>query len=268
MSSNGKLPWFQFYPADWVNDTRMLDLQSKGAWFEIINAMWNAPNRGVISGTLEEFSLLLGCYIDVTTVILDRFERQNICDFYRDGNGVVTLKCRRMIREEAEREHNRERVAKFRKKQSCNGDVTSNVTDKKTEVISQKTEKEPPISPKGNESGLFDLVQETNGTRNGKHSEFDDMKRRVGAMFGRGPGGTWTPKEEKSLKLYLKPLLESIDILEPFYADKSDNLFHRKRIDTFLNNVPGEIDSARVYFSNKRIGSNGHSKPGSALSNC
>jgi uncharacterized protein YdaU (DUF1376 family) len=157
MASSGKLPWFQFYPGDWLQDTRMLDLQSKGAWFEIINAMWTAPERGVISGTLEEFSLLLGCYIDVTSTILERFERLKICDFSRDGNGIVTLKCRRIVREEAERENNRERVAKFRKKQSGNGHVTPDVTDKKSEVRSQKSEEEPPQSPKVEEVA-FSLV--------------------------------------------------------------------------------------------------------------
>lgn len=156
MASSGKLPWFQFYPGDWLQDTRMLDLQSKGAWFEIINVMWTAPERGVLSGTLEEFSLLLGCYIDDTSTILDRFERLKICDFSRDGNGIVTLKCRRMVREEAERENNRERVAKFRKKQSSNGDVTPDVTDKKSEVRSQKSEEEPPESPNGDEN-MFSL---------------------------------------------------------------------------------------------------------------
>lgn len=142
MASNGKLPWFQFYPADWLQDTRMLDLQSKGAWFEIINAMWTAPQRGVVSGTLEEFSLLLGCYIDVTSELLDRFERLKICDFEHDGNGLVTLKCRRMVREEAERRNTRERVAKFRGKKVCNGHVTPHVTDKKSEVRGQRSEEE------------------------------------------------------------------------------------------------------------------------------
>jgi uncharacterized protein YdaU (DUF1376 family) len=180
MSSNGKLPWFQFYPADWLQDTRMLDLQSKGAWFEIINAMWTAPERGVISGTLEEFSLLLGCYIDVTSTILDRFERLKICDFSRDGNGVVTLKCRRMVREEAERENNRERVAKFRKKQSSNGDVTPDVMDKKTEVISQNTEEEPPMSPTGDEKVVsFSLSPSENIASPEPASSVPKRKKRI-----------------------------------------------------------------------------------------
>jgi hypothetical protein len=127
----------------------MLDLQSKGAWFEIINAMWTAPQRGVLSGTLEEFSLLLGCYIDVTTALLDRFERHKICDVERFSNGIVTLRCRRMVREEITREHTRERVSKFRSKKACNASVTGDVTLKKSEVRYQKTDTDTPLPPRG-----------------------------------------------------------------------------------------------------------------------
>lgn len=108
----------------------MMDLLTKGAWFEIILAMWDAPDRGVLSGTLEEFHFLLGCSTDIASTLIDKFERLKICDVERtnkNGIEIVTLKCRRMVREEAERKMSAERQAKFREKKASSPNVTENL---------------------------------------------------------------------------------------------------------------------------------------------
>ena len=89
---------------------------SKGAWLEIILRMWDTKERGVLSGTFEEFSRLIGCTPPQAETVIANLERHNICDVSRVCNGVVILSCRRMVRDEVARQKNRERVARYRER--------------------------------------------------------------------------------------------------------------------------------------------------------
>ena len=48
-----KLPYMQFYPADYLRDTRCLSLAARGVWMDLICALWHAPKRGQKTLTLE-----------------------------------------------------------------------------------------------------------------------------------------------------------------------------------------------------------------------
>lgn len=139
-----KLPYFQFYPGDWVQDTSALSLAAKGAWIDILCALWWSSNRGRQTLSMEQWARVIKSSIEQAKIVIDELVKTKICDHETDGNGNVTLISRRMEREEKERFSSRERVRKYREKLS-NTDVTllgnENVTPQKSDVRSQMLEK-------------------------------------------------------------------------------------------------------------------------------
>ena len=76
---------------------------------------------------------------------LSEIEEMKVGDVIRNGNGDVSVSCRRMMNESITREQTRLRVQNHRNKHGNKaGNDTSNagVTPKKSEVISQKSEAE------------------------------------------------------------------------------------------------------------------------------
>ena len=120
-----KLIWFQFYPNDWVADTRPLTPTAKGAWIDILCAMWIAPERGKLTITIDGLARMIGCENDGAERILFELSEHKICeispprhaplqDNHAKRHALVTLKSRRMIREENARESTRKRAEKYR----------------------------------------------------------------------------------------------------------------------------------------------------------
>lgn len=140
----GKPPAFQFYVLDWMRDTRILSLAAKGAWIDLLCAMWHSETRGKLSMSIKNYSRLIGATEEKTKAVIQELIDMKICDtitlplHVMDGNenvqkcnGDVTLINRRMVKEIKERELNRLRVRKFRKNRrnrECNGECNGNVT--------------------------------------------------------------------------------------------------------------------------------------------
>lgn len=123
----GKAPAFQFYVGDWMQDTRPLSLSAKGAWIDLLCAMWRSQSRGTLTLPIVGYARLIGASVEQTKTVIDELIEMRICDSETDGNGNVTLINRRMIREQKERESTRLRVEKFRnatEKRVSNGNVT------------------------------------------------------------------------------------------------------------------------------------------------
>lgn len=118
---SGKNPAFQFYPKDWTADTGKLCPASRGIWIDLICNMWAQEQKGVTSGTEDELACACRCKIDEIQHAISQFERLNTCDVSRDSHGVVTLSCRRMIRDEKQRRIDSDRQKKHRR----HGFVTS-----------------------------------------------------------------------------------------------------------------------------------------------
>jgi len=116
----------KWFPADWINDTRCLSLAAKGAWIDILNFMWNSPNRGKWEGSIMELSRLLGCLPDETKEILVELGKVGSVTF---RNNSVTLENRRMIKQETYYKSNANRQAKFRSNANSNASVTDKTLD-------------------------------------------------------------------------------------------------------------------------------------------
>ena len=116
-----KLPFMQFYPADWLQDTRTLSLEARGAWIDLLCAMWIAPERGRLLWTLDQFHNFLGFNHSIEAVeLVNELVDSGVGSVEIDEvKRSVTVMSRRMMREEIQRNQGRERVKRFR-----NADVT------------------------------------------------------------------------------------------------------------------------------------------------
>ena len=110
------LPFFQFYPGDWVKDTRALSPEGKGAWIDILCALHISQTRGKLAMTLEGWARTVGQSPEKTRACIDELRLFGTCD-HTECNGLVTLISRRMLRESITKEQTRQRVAKLRYKQ-------------------------------------------------------------------------------------------------------------------------------------------------------
>jgi hypothetical protein len=179
----GKLPSFQFYPGDWVQDTRALSLSAKGAWIDILCALWRSPNRGTLGLPLIGWARLIGATTETTTTALCELIELHTCDsnltpdevraigFGRVNepgsnevhgpgpnqvrnaalqkcNVEITLVNRRMVREERDRRGNALRQERYRVTRSSNANVTDKVTPPSSSSSSSSLH--PPTPQRGN----------------------------------------------------------------------------------------------------------------------
>lgn len=120
----GKNPAFQFYPGDWLQDTSVLTLEAKGAWIDLLCAMWRSETRGTLNLTIDQYSRLLRVSTGTTKSVLEELMLTKCGDVFcanvtlsnAAGNDLVTVSNRRMVREEKERQGNRKRGVKHREK--------------------------------------------------------------------------------------------------------------------------------------------------------
>ena len=65
-----KMPAFQFCPGDWIQDTRILSLAAKGAWIDILCALWRSQTRGSLTLPLMGWARLSGCTADQAAAVI------------------------------------------------------------------------------------------------------------------------------------------------------------------------------------------------------
>jgi len=122
----GKNPAFQFYPGDWIQDTRILTPLTRGVWVDMLCFMWRSEDRGRLEMTYQQYARLLSCeQVEIKSAITElsvtKIADVTVC------NDLVTMINRRMYREERERKLTRSRVAKYREmaeKRKSNAPVT------------------------------------------------------------------------------------------------------------------------------------------------
>lgn len=151
-----KLPYMQFYPADWLLDTLMLSPQSRGIWIDILSIMWRAePRTGVMEWPVDVWCKRLRCTDAQFRLTVEEFELERICDVVKDAcKDIVRFTSRRMVRDEKLRGNNKLYVGRHRSKITCKTDVRplkgvckgenqnqSHISESESEVIKEKKEK-------------------------------------------------------------------------------------------------------------------------------
>lgn len=140
-----KLPFLQFYPSDYLVDTRILTLSARGAWVDILCVLHGSSTRGTATFPVRGWSRIMGVTEAEFETAVEEIDAMKVGNVLRCGNGDVTITCRRMLNEAITREQTRLRVQNHRNKERNNGSNASSnasVTPNKSEVISQKLEEE------------------------------------------------------------------------------------------------------------------------------
>src|SRR3990167_8356991 len=132
-----KLPYMQFYPSDWLQNTQILSLEAQGAWMKLLCALWVAPDRGQIRWPESHLDIFWGLHRLDSNPIWEELYLSEVGEFGIDEEQIngqakrfVTVKCRRMIKEERQRKQGFERLKRFR---------NADVTEKKRRIY-QKSE--------------------------------------------------------------------------------------------------------------------------------
>jgi hypothetical protein len=120
-----KAPAIQWYIGDWFKDPAVQagEAATRGVWANLLMYMWESKPRGVLTGTMEQMRKLANCKEHEWPVILSEIKELLIADV-TEANGKITIKNRRMYREQKEKENNRLRQGKFRKNHQSNDEIT------------------------------------------------------------------------------------------------------------------------------------------------
>lgn len=118
----GKAPCLHLYVMDWCRDLEEHPLEIEGAWIRICCKLhWT---HGELTKTREQWARILRSDMDKTNQILSYLKDESICDISVTGNGKVTIKSRRMVRDNKLKKNAALRQAKYRASQKSNKKVT------------------------------------------------------------------------------------------------------------------------------------------------
>ena len=158
-----KLPFMQFYPADWSQDTQVLSLAAKGAWITLLCQMWISPSRGVVKLSEEQCINLFGLtHVEDLPPIVHELMGVSDIDISKTEGKITHLQftCRRMVRDEIQRNHDLERKKEWDRghrgrppKSDGNPTAIRQESDGNPTPIYQKSEvrsqNKTPVVPKG-----------------------------------------------------------------------------------------------------------------------
>jgi uncharacterized protein YdaU (DUF1376 family) len=165
-----KLPFIQFFPADYLRDTRALSLAAKGGWTDILCMLHGAQNRGTMTLPMIGWARVMGASVDQAEAVIAELGQMKTAEVERLGNGDVTVTCRRMLRERITREQTRLRVERHRRNARTSARCNGAETGQKTETRDQETSSPPPKSGEPPSEGqrfvlwFIELLQVTGAT--------------------------------------------------------------------------------------------------------
>ena len=131
-----KLSFMKFFPADWFNDTMVLSAEARGCWINLICLMWNAKERGVWTGTFEEFARVTGTPWESAQRLIQELGKVATVT---KRNEEVTLMCRRIINEDLDYKDNAFRQRRYRELHHSNEKVTDKTLDVRRKTLDVKT---------------------------------------------------------------------------------------------------------------------------------
>ncbi len=169
------LSWLKFYPADHVQDSRILSLEAKGAWIDLICQMFAQREHGVLEISLASLVRMWGISEEKVQEILDELRYAKMGVIIRNGNGTVTVKSRRMQREAKARAKSRStnalRQQRYRERLKAKGKQrNAGVTDRNGVTVTlrgesrdqslETREEDSPSIPLGDGVSVGDLGKE------------------------------------------------------------------------------------------------------------
>jgi len=103
-----KMPYISFYVGDYIKSTRVLNLEEKGAWTEILWHIWEHGQAGIIEGTWEDICLIIGCPdLQKCKSIFSKILAKKVCELVViNANNDLSLETVRIVNRRMEREFN------------------------------------------------------------------------------------------------------------------------------------------------------------------
>lgn len=163
-----KLPYMQFYPADWLLDTLTISPSARGIWIDILSFMWRAePRTGMMECTVEGWCKRLRCTDAAFRLAVEELTLEHICEVRTDPcKDLVRFTCRRLVREEKLRGTNNLYVSKYRSKIARKENVRSvkgackvenqnqnqnqnHISESSSEIIVKEKKEKTPLPPTG-----------------------------------------------------------------------------------------------------------------------
>lgn len=123
----GKNPAAMWYFNDWVRDLGPHPAEIGGYWMLVLSDLHWQEDRGKATKTVEQWSRILRTDADTTQRVLNYILNEKIAvgnAESQNNNGKITIECRRMVKEQKERELNRLRQQRHKKKKGGNAKVT------------------------------------------------------------------------------------------------------------------------------------------------
>ncbi len=149
-----KLPFMKFYPTDFLMDVQAQGLESRGALITLLCHIWHTSANGTVSLTNRELAKLFGVEEErATGILLDLFDAK-IIDYVfnetRDDGGpslnIITSRRIRKDKKSLKLNAKHQSLYKDRVRRESY-ESKQKVRHKKSEVRSQKTEKNIPNPP-------------------------------------------------------------------------------------------------------------------------
>lgn len=138
-----KAPAFQFYVKDWLCDTKlkMASFSTKGIWIDLLCYMWVNDIKGELISTWDSLKKLIGASEYELTLFKDEAALLDFCYISVSDNKIITLRNRRMFRDEKHKKSNRERQARYQAKHKSNENITppSSSSSPKKKYIKKKS---------------------------------------------------------------------------------------------------------------------------------
>lgn len=119
---------FFFYPGDWLKDTRVLTLEHRGCWIDLLCVLYE--NDGEITWSLDEIARFVTLSCAACDAFVTALSRLRVADVRYESRDKITIVSRRMKRDVTRRQDNalrkqkqRDRMKKHR--ESRNGHAAS-----------------------------------------------------------------------------------------------------------------------------------------------
>lgn len=148
-----KLLFMKFYVDDWKSEygLALCSLSARGCWIEILGAMHQNGQTGVLAGTAEQLSRVCRCTPPEVVQAFSELRLNGVAEI-SEHDGVYTVVCRRMRRESKERAQAEERQKRYQtaKRLAVNGNKNGVTTENKRKINGGESETETEYNNKIN----------------------------------------------------------------------------------------------------------------------
>ncbi len=129
-----KLPYFPFYPGDYLKDPALTlcSAATRGIWMDLLCRMHEYDRSGELRGTADQLARLARCSTVEFVLAATDLKDTNTAEVI-DRNGSFTIRNRRMWEESNGRKANAERQMRFRNGESNTKKTASSVDEYESE---------------------------------------------------------------------------------------------------------------------------------------